>query len=75
MGDDLERGSASSSKPPKPYIAAGIVHRDIKPTNVMVSAAGPVLADFGIAMGEGESHVTRTGLVIGTPGFIAPGDY
>ena len=28
--------------------------------------------DFGIAMGEGESHVTRTGLVMGTPGFIAP---
>ena len=52
--------------------AAGIVHRDIKPTNVMVSNTGPVLVDFGIAMGEGESHVTRTGLVMGTPGFIAP---
>ena len=52
--------------------AAGIVHRDIKPTNVMVSTTGPVLVDFGIAMGEGESHVTRTGLVMGTPGFIAP---
>ena len=45
---------------------------DLEPTNVMVSAAGPVLVDFGIAMGEGESHVTRTGLVMGTPGFIAP---
>ena len=52
--------------------AAGIIHRDIKPTNVMVSATGPILVDFGIAMGEGESHVTRTGLVMGTPGFIAP---
>lgn len=52
--------------------ASGIVHRDIKPTNVMVSSTGPVLVDFGIAMGEGESHVTRTGLVMGTPGFIAP---
>ena len=50
----------------------GVVHRDIKPTNVMVSNTGPVLVDFGIAMGEGESHVTRTGLVMGTPGFIAP---
>ena len=38
----------------------------------MVSNTGPVLVDFGIAMGEGESHVTRTGLVMGTPGFIAP---
>lgn len=51
---------------------AGIIHRDIKPTNVMVSSRGPVLVDFGIAMGNGERHVTRTGLVMGTPGFIAP---
>ena len=62
---------ASSSKH-QSRTCGGIVHRDIKPTNVMVSAAGPVLVDFGIAMGEGESHVTRTGLVMGTPGFIAP---
>ena len=33
----------------------------------MVANTGPVLVDFGIAMGEGESHVTRTGLVMGTP--------
>ncbi|MBS6345819.1 MAG: serine/threonine protein kinase [Alloscardovia omnicolens] len=52
--------------------AAGIIHRDLKPTNVMISPSGPVLVDFGIAMGENESHVTRTGLVMGTPGFIAP---
>lgn len=52
--------------------AAGIIHRDLKPTNVMISHKGPILVDFGIAMGENESHVTRTGLVMGTPGFIAP---
>ena len=72
VGDDLERLARKLIEATKAVHAAGIVHRDIKPTNVMVSAAGPVLVDFGIAMGEGESHVTRTGLVMGTPGFIAP---
>lgn len=72
VGDDLERLARKLIEATKAVHAAGIVHRDIKPTNVMVSAAGPVLVDFGIAMGEGESHMTRTGLVMGTPGFIAP---
>lgn len=72
VGDDLERLGRKLIKAVKAVHAAGIVHRDIKPTNVMVSNTGPVLVDFGIAMGEGESHVTRTGLVMGTPGFIAP---
>lgn len=72
VGDDLERLGRKLIEAVKAVHAAGIVHRDIKPTNVMVSNTGPVLVDFGIAMGEGESHVTRTGLVMGTPGFIAP---
>lgn len=72
VGVDLERLAAKLTDAVRAVHAAGIVHRDIKPTNVMVSASGPVLVDFGIAMGEGESHVTRTGLVMGTPGFIAP---
>lgn len=72
VGDDLERLARKLIEAVRAVHAAGIVHRDIKPTNVMVSSTGPVLVDFGIAMGEGESHVTRTGLVMGTPGFIAP---
>ena len=72
VGDDLERLARKLIDAVKAVHAAGIVHRDIKPTNVMVSNTGPILVDFGIAMGEGESHVTHTGLVMGTPGFIAP---
>ena len=72
VGDDLERLAGKLIDATDAVHAAGIVHRDIKPTNVMISQTGPVLVDFGIAMGEGESHVTRTGMVMGTPGFIAP---
>jgi serine/threonine protein kinase len=71
-GEDLELLTEKLSSAVEAVHQAGIIHRDIKPTNVMISATGPVLVDFGIAMGEGESHVTRTGLVMGTPGFIAP---
>lgn len=71
-GDDLELLAEKLISAVQAVHAAGIIHRDIKPTNVMVSQTGPVLVDFGIAMGAGDSHVTRTGLVMGTPGFIAP---
>ena len=63
VADDLERLTHKLIEAVRAVHEAGIIHRDIKPTNVMISAHGPVLVDFGIAMGEGESHVTRTGLV------------
>ncbi|RFT29317.1 kinase, partial [Gardnerella vaginalis] len=72
VADDLERLAHKLIDAVKAVHNAGIIHRDIKPTNVMISTTGPVLVDFGISMGQGESHVTRTGLVMGTPGFIAP---
>ena len=52
--------------------SAGVVHRDLKPTNVMVTPAGPVLIDFGIAQAADEVRVTSTGFVVGTPGYLAP---
>jgi eukaryotic-like serine/threonine-protein kinase len=52
---------------------AGIVHRDLKPKNVMVREDGTTkLADFGIASVQGDPRLTVTGLVIGSPAYMAP---
>ncbi|WP_141584578.1 protein kinase [Actinomadura sp. WMMA1423] len=53
--------------------SAGLVHRDLKPSNVLLSISGPRVIDFGIAraLDMASSH-TRTGQVVGTPGWIAP---
>ncbi|MFE3328950.1 serine/threonine-protein kinase [Streptomyces sp. NPDC059176] len=52
--------------------AVGLVHRDLKPSNVLLAADGPRVIDFGISAASEVSAITRTGAVIGTPGFMSP---
>ncbi|MET8685905.1 protein kinase [Streptomyces sp. NPDC004732] len=52
--------------------AAEVLHRDLKPGNVLLTPEGPTLIDFGIAQAFDATALTTAGMVVGTPGFMAP---
>ena len=75
-GGALQRLAAGLAQALAAIHGAGVIHRDLKPGNVMLQGGRgegePVLIDFGIAQGLDASRLTATGMVIGTPGYLAP---
>ncbi|MFF8545460.1 protein kinase [Streptomyces albidoflavus] len=55
-----------------PAHALGMVHRDLKPSNVMLTVEGATVIDFGVARATEQSQLTRSGVVVGTPAYMAP---
>src|SRR5487761_1664944 len=71
-GSGLRRLAYGTAEALTAIHAAGVVHRDLKPGNVMLTDDRPVVIDFGIAQAPESTRLTQTGMVMGTPGYLAP---
>ncbi|HEU5155632.1 MAG TPA: protein kinase [Streptosporangiaceae bacterium] len=72
FGSALQRLAAGLARALAAIHSAGVIHRDLKPGNVMFLDGEPIVIDFGIAQAVDSTRLTATGLVIGTPGYLAP---
>ncbi len=72
QGRDLLHAAACLAEALQAVHDVGVLHRDVKPTNVLMEGRSPVLIDFGLARVSDDPRLTRTGWLLGTPGYLAP---
>ena len=71
-GNTLESFARELAERLRSIHEAGITHRDIKPTNIVISPMGPRIIDFGVAAIDERTSMTSTGVLVGTLGWAAP---
>ncbi|WP_432478896.1 serine/threonine-protein kinase [Nocardioides sp. GXQ0305] len=71
-GDDLRWLADCLAEGVASVHAVGVLHRDVKPSNVLMEGRTPILIDFGLARVADDPRLTHTGWLLGTPGYLAP---
>ena len=71
-GADLHHLATTLAQAVLDVHAVGVLHRDVKPSNVLMEGRSPVLIDFGLARLSDDPRLTHTGWLLGTPGYLAP---
>jgi serine/threonine protein kinase len=71
-GDDLRWFARCLAEGLASVHGAGVLHRDVKPSNVLLEGRTPILIDFGLARVADDPKLTHTGWLLGTPGYLAP---
>jgi predicted Ser/Thr protein kinase len=71
-GEDLRHFATGLADALLAVHSVGVLHRDVKPSNVLLEGRAPVLIDFGLARLADDPRLTATGWLLGTPGYLAP---
>ncbi len=71
-GDDLRWFARGLAEGLATVHEVGVLHRDVKPSNVLMEGRNPILIDFGLARVADDPKLTHTGWLLGTPGYLAP---